>query len=179
MAPDEPSTRPMTDPAEQRQAKLLQLVQADYEATRAFIDSVVLTATAIRSVGVTIALAFLGYAVAHSSFAVALSGLVAAVLFLFLDAYHGWIYDQARRRVRRIERILRLRYRQLEAGDDEPEAEADLNQALAAHAFGQYLALDRFELKALRSARPRPVYVGLYGSLILAAVVASIYSAAT
>jgi len=169
----------MSDSIEKRHSKLLELVSEDYDATRAFIDSVVRTSTAIRSVGVTVALAFLGYGVAHSSFAVAVCGLAAILLFLYLDAYHGWIYDQGRRRARKIEKILRMRYRQIEAGEDEPQGTADLEQALAAHEFGQYLALESFKIKALKRARPRPVYFGLYGSLILLAIAAAIFAAVT
>jgi uncharacterized membrane protein len=179
MAPSGEASNAVSDSVEQRRVQLIDLVRADYDATRAFIDSVVLTATAVRTVGVTVSLALLGYAVAHSSVAVAVCALVAVALFLFLDAYHGWLYDQARRHVRETEKVLRLRYRQLEAGDDEPEAVADLERALASHELGPYLGMTKFKLEKLFQARPRQIYAGLYGGLALLAVAAAIYGAAT
>jgi uncharacterized membrane protein len=167
----------MTTPADDREARLIELVRADYDATRGFIDSVVLTSTAVRTVGVTVTVALLGYALGNSSVAVAVCALVAIAVFLFLDAYHGWLYDQARRHVRATETVLRLRYRQLEAGDDEPEATPDLERALASHQLGPYLAMTRFRVKNLRHARPRPVYVGLYGGLALLALAVVIFEA--
>jgi hypothetical protein len=169
----------MTDGAEDRRAALVEIVRADHEATSGFIDSVVLTSTAMRSVGVTVVLALLGYAVAHKSFAVALCGFAAVPLFLFLDAYHGWLYAQARKHVRSAETVLRLRYRQLEAGDDEPEAATDLERALASHRVGMYLALSKFKISKLAQTRPRKVYVVLYGALAALAAAATVYGALT
>jgi hypothetical protein len=167
----------MTDPHEERRAELVALVRADYDATRSLIDGVVRTSLALRGLGMTLTLALLGYAVAHTSIALGLLGLASTWLFLYLDAYHGWLYDEARRRARAVERILRLRYKQLERGDEDPDVGRDLDHALAAHQFGQYLALPRFHWRLLRQARPRPVYVLLYGSLTALAIAAAVYAA--
>lgn len=144
----------MTDPDEARRAELLALVRADYDATRSMIDGVVRTSIALRGIGMTLTLALLGYAVAQSSFAIGLLGIASTWLFLYLDAFHGWLYDEARRRARTVEHVVRLRYQQLERGDEDPDAERDLDRALAAHRFGPYLALPRFRWRFLRRARP-------------------------
>lgn len=170
----------MTDPDETRRAELVALVHADYDATRSMIDGVVRTSIALRGLCVTLTLALLGYAVAHSSFA--LGGLLALAstwLFLYLDAFHGWLYDEARRRARSVEHVLRLRYKQLERGDEDPDARRDLDRALAAHRFGQYLTLPRFRWRLLLRARPRAVYVLVYGSLTVLAIAAAAYGALT
>jgi hypothetical protein len=169
----------MTDPDEARRAELVALVRADYDATRSLIDGVVRTSIALRGVGVTLTLALLGYAVAHSSFALGLLGVASTWLFLYLDAFHGWLYDEGRRRARSVEHVLRLRYQQLERGNDDPDAGRDLDRALAAHRFGQYLALPRFRWRFLRQARPRSVYLLVYGSLTGLAVAAAVYGALT
>lgn len=169
----------MTDADEARHAELIGLVHADYDATRSLIDGVVRTSIALRGVGMTLTLALLGYAVAHSSFALGLLGLASTWLFLYLDAFHGWLYDEARRRARSIERVLRLRYQQLERGAEAPDAGRDLDRALAHHQFGQYLALPRFRLRYLRRARPRAVYLLVYGSLTGLAIAAAAYGALT
>jgi hypothetical protein len=169
----------MTDPEEMRRAELVALVRADYDATRSMIDGVVRTSIALRGVGMTLTLALLGYAVAHSSCVLGLVGLASTWLFLYLDSFHGWLYDEARRRARSVERVLRLRYQQLERGDEDPDAGRDLDRALAAHRFGQYLALPRFRWRSLGQARPRVVYLLVYGSLTALAISAAVYGAIT
>lgn len=133
----------------------------------------------MRSVGVTVVLALLGYAVAHKSFAVGLCGFTAVPLFLFLDTYHGWLYAQARKHVRSAETVLRLRYRELEAGDDEPEAATDLELALASYQVGMYLSLNKFKISKLAQTRPRKLYFVLYGALAALATAATVYGALT
>jgi hypothetical protein len=167
----------MTDDDETRRAELVTLIRADYDATQCLIDGVVRTSIALRGVGMTLTLALLGYAVAHSSWAVGLLGLASTWLFLYLDAYHGWLYDEARRRARSVEKILRLRYQQLERGDEDGDAERDLDHALAAHRFGQYLALPRFRWRSLHRARPRAVYLLVYGSLTTLSIATAVYEA--
>jgi hypothetical protein len=169
----------MNDPKEARRAELVALVRTDYDATQSMIDGVVRTSIALRGVGMTLTLALLGYAVAHSSALLGLLGLASTWLFLYLDAFHGWLYDESRRRARSVERVLRLRYQQLERGDEDPDAELDLDRALATHRFGQYLALPRFRSRSLLQARPRALYLLVYGSLTALAIGAAVYGALT
>jgi hypothetical protein len=169
----------MTDKPPDRQAQLIALIERDYDATRSLIDSVISTSVQLRVIAMTLTVALLGFAVERSSFPVALCAIASTLLFAYLDAYHGWIYAQALARARKHERILRRRYRQLERGADEPDSTHDLDLALAKHQFGQYLALERFRLRSLGRARPRSIYLGLYGGLLALAVAAAIYGVAT
>jgi hypothetical protein len=166
-------------PEPDRRAELVALVRVDYEATRSLIDGVVRTSIALRAVGMALTLALLGFATAQSSLVVALCGLATTLLFLYLDAYHGWLYDEGRRRARYLEHVLGLRYKQLERGDDDPAATGDLDLALASHHFGQYSTIPRFRPAFLLKARPRAIYYVVYGSLSILAVGAAIYGAVT
>jgi hypothetical protein len=169
----------MTHADEVRRQELVALVRVDYDATQSMIDGVIRTSIALRGIGMTLTLALLGYAAAHSSWAVGLLGLASTWLFLYLDAFHGWLYDEGRRRARSIEGVLRLRYQQLERAGEDPDATTDLDGALAAHRFGQYLALPSFRWRLLRQARPGVLYVLVYGSLTGLAIGVAVYGALT
>jgi hypothetical protein len=167
-------TPPHTDSEAGTRAALVDLVRADYDATRSLIDGVVRTSLALRGVGVTLILALLGLAVQKSSEALALCAWATVGVFLYLDAYHGWLYAEGLGRARGLEHILALRYKELERGDD-PDVGADLDIALATHRFGQYSNLPRFRLRHLTRARPKALYAVLYGSLFGLATAAVAY----
>jgi hypothetical protein len=167
-------TTTRTDLEADTRSELIDLVRVDYEATRSLIDGVVRTSLALRGVGVTLILALLGLATQKSSEAVALCAFVAVGLFLYLDAYHGWLYAEGLRRAHDLEHILALRYKELERGDD-TDISLDLDVALASHRFGQYSNLPRFRLRRLTRARPKTMYVVLYGSLFGLATAAVTY----
>jgi len=172
----------MTAPIDTEQdtrAELIDLVRADYETTCSLMDGVVRTSLALRGVGVTLILALLGFAVQQSSFPVALCAVAAVVLFLYLDAYHGWLYAEGLGRAHELERLLSLRYKELERAGDDPDVTMDLDMALAADRFGQYSNLPRFRVRLLTRARPKALYMALYGSLALLSAAAVVYSAIT
>jgi hypothetical protein len=171
-------TRVQTAQEAETRAELIELVRVDYEATCSLIDGVVRTSLALRGVGVTLILALLSLAVQKSSEALALCSLAAVPLFLYLDAYHGWLYAECLTRAHGLERILALRYKELERNDD-PDIGLDLDVALASHRFGQYSNLPRFQLRRLLRARPRSMYAVLYGSLFALAAAAIAYCFAT
>jgi hypothetical protein len=165
-----------TDTEADTRAELIDLVRVDYETTRSLIDGVVRTSLALRGVGLTVILALLSFAAGKSSAPVAICALAAVVLFLYLDAYHGWLYAEGLRRAHELERILSLRYKELERGDDDPEIGFDLDVALAIHRFGQYSNFPRFELRKLTQARPRRLYGVLYGGLFGLATATVVYA---
>lgn len=170
----------MTTVAEQwidSRAEQVDLVKTDYEATRSVIDGVVRTSIALRGIALTLVLALLTFAIDRSSIPIAACALAAAGLFLYLDAYHGWLYAEGLRRAHELEKILALRYKELERGGVDPDISIDLDIALAQHRFGQYSNFPRFRLKQLRRARPVPVFAVLYGGLSTLAVAAIIYLA--
>jgi hypothetical protein len=155
------------------------LVTTDYETTRSMIDGVVRTSLTLRGVGLTLVLALLSFAVERSSLPVAVCALAAVGLFLYLDAYHGWLYAQGLRRAHELEHILVLRYKELERAGIDSDISVDLDLALATHRFGQYSNFPRFQLRFLKRARPVAVYAVLYGTLASLALAAVVYSAVT
>jgi hypothetical protein len=157
--------------------ELISLIRVDYETTRSLIDGVVRTSLALRGVGLTLVLALLTFAVEKSSVPVALCGLVAVGLFLFLDAYHGSLYAHGLRRAHELERILSLRYKELERAGLDADVSIDLDVALAEHRFGQYSNFPRFRPAFLRRARPVSVYLVLHGSLAALAIASVVYGA--
>lgn len=168
-----------SDRMDRSRDQLIELVRLDYEATRSLIDGVVRTSLALRGVGVTLSLALLSLAVDRSSLPVALCATVAAALFLYLDAYHGWLYAEALKRAHELERLLALRYKEIERAGDDPDIAIDLDIALAAHRFGQYSNIPRFCVGYLKKARPKAVYAILYGGLGALSIAAILYSAWT
>lgn len=158
-------------------AELIALVMTDYETTRSLIDGVVRTSLALRGVGLTLILALLTFAVQESSLPIALCAVAAVGLFLYLDAYHGWLYAEGLRRAHELEHVLALRYKELERGGVDPDITLDLDVALAMHRFGQYSNFTRFRLPLLKRARPVAIYAVLYGTLAGLSVAASVYSA--
>ena len=165
------------EPGAATRDELIALIRVDYETTRSLIDGVVRTSLALRGVGLTLVLALLTFAVENSSVPVALCGIVAVVLFMFLDGYHGSLYAQGLRRAHELEHILSLRYKELERAGLDADLSIDLDIALAAHRFGQYSNFARFRVAFLRRARPVIVYVVLYGRLGGLAIASVVYSA--
>lgn len=155
----------------------MDLIEVDYESTRSLIDGVVRTSHALRGVGLTLSLALLTFAFQQSSLPIALCGLVAVVLFLYLDTYHGWLYAEGLKRAHELEHVLSLRYKALEREEDDPDVVLDLDVALAMHRFGQYSNIPRFKLRMLGRARPKSVYFSLYGILVGLSIAAIVYCA--
>lgn len=157
-------------------AELIELIKMDYETTRSLIDGVVRTALALRGVGLTLVLAVLTVAVDASSVALTVCALAGVGLFLYLDAYHGWLYAEALKRAHELEHLLALRYKELERGGIDDDVTFDLDVALASHRFGQYSNFPRFRFRLLTRARPKAVYAILYGCLAALSVGAMVYS---
>jgi hypothetical protein len=173
-----PAADPMTSGVEaDTRERLISLVSSDYETTRSLIDGVVRTSLALRGVCVTLVLAVLTFAVDQTSVPVAAGALAAVLLFLYLDAYHGWLYSEGLKRAHEMERILSLRYKELERDFEDPDVTIDLDVALATHRFGQYSNFPRFKIRLLRQARPLSVYVVLYGGLLAMSAASTLYCA--
>jgi hypothetical protein len=172
-------TTTRTDVEADTRAELIDLVRADYETTCSLIDGVVRTSLTLRGVGLTLILALLSFAAERSSAPIAICAFVAVGLFLYLDAYHGWLYAEGLGRAHELEHILALRYKELERSGDDPETSLDLDVALATHRFGQYSNFPRFRLRQLTRARPKALYAVLYGGLFSLAGAAVVYSFVT
>jgi hypothetical protein len=164
----------MTTDVERREA--LDLVKLDYERTLAFIDGVVSISSGIRRMAVTVYLALAAVALDRDSWELFCCAIAATGLFWFLDAYHGWLYREGLLRGRKLERLLRLRYSQMLDEDDE-DAEADLNEGLEKHRFGHLLTIPPFRFRSLFQARPRRVFIALYGSMLFGATAGALVTA--
>lgn len=159
--------------AEDPLREMIRLVELDYERTASFIDSVVSTGAAIRGLGVTIWAALLGFAVDHGSWALALVGVLDAIVFFVLDGYHGWVYKRALLHAASLERISAAFYNSLGRGKTDPDSLLELRVQLEAHTFGLFQNLGRFRYTDLLRARPRVIFFALYPSLAVAAGLAA------
>jgi hypothetical protein len=90
---------------------LIGLVKFDYEHTLSFIDGVVRVSTGIRTIAMAGCLALLAAAMQTEEAFLAWFGLVAALALGIQDAYHGWLYAEARKRVDSMEKLLRDYYK--------------------------------------------------------------------
>ena len=144
----------------------LRLVELDYDRTSDFIKSVVATAGAIRGLAITIWLGLVGFALQQDLWELGALASVVAVLFLFLDGYHGWLYEEAMKHARAAEAVTSRYYNALSRGDDDPDALVDFRVQLRIHRFGLWSSLRHFAVRDLLIARPPLLYRVLYPSLL-------------
>jgi hypothetical protein len=150
----------------------IRLVQVDYDHTTDFVKSVVSTGATLRGVGITIWLGLLGFAVQQDVWELAALAVVVAVVFFFLDGYHGWLYAEATKHARATEKVTSRYYDALSRGEDDEEVMLDFREELRFHRFGLFLNLHSFELRDLQDARPQLFFRVLYPVLfIIAALV--------
>lgn len=152
------------------QRELLRLVELEYQQAGEFIRSVVATTATIRGWAVTTWLALLGFAIERESAELSLLAIPLAGLFWFLDSYHSWLYRDALRYARSLERISSSYYDFLSRGDVDDDLEADLAEELGAHRFGLYSNFRRFAWTHLRAARPRIILLWFYTALVVGAI---------
>lgn len=145
-------------------------MERDYDQTGEFIRSLVGTISTMRGWAVTVWLALLGVAVQQERSGLAVLASVALVPFGLLDAYHSWLYGQALRHARGLERLSADYYRAVERGEDDEELLLDFETGMAAHRFGLYSHFRRFSLPELRTARPRLVFQWFYPGLVCTAI---------
>lgn len=158
-----------------RQKELIRLVELDYERTTRFVQSLVTTGTTLRGWAITLWVGAIG--VSFTTHQGVLSLLAAAVIAVFglVDAYHSWLYEQAMRHARRVERVSALYFASLSRGDDDPDLQEDAQTAIEGHQFGLYTTFRRFHWRDLWFVRPRPFFRYLYPALIGVAFVAALW----
>lgn len=115
--------------------KLIDLVKYDYEHSLGFIDGVVRVSIGIRTVAVAGCLALLAAAVQTDEAILAGFALLASLAFGAQDAYHGWLYAEARERAAEMERLIDAYYRHLQGNTSEVR-ERQLLKRLRRHRFG-------------------------------------------
>jgi hypothetical protein len=150
------------------------LIDREHDLALKFVDGVVASSFTIRGWAITGWGALLGFAVQQNQVRFAYVAIGAISAFYVIDAYHGWLYAEAVRYVRSIERLIELRYKLLARGDD-ADLEQDLEIELRVFRPGMLSQLQHFHLRSIWSARPALVYRVFYPSLVLVAVAAAIF----
>jgi hypothetical protein len=158
------------NPGDPRIGELVRLLERDYDQTGEFIRSTVGTVSTARGWAVTAWLALLGFAIQQHSPGLAALAAVVLVPFCLLDAYHSWLYGQALRHARSLERLTADYYRAVERGEDDEDLTLDFETAMAAHRIGLYSHFRRFAAPELLSARPQLVFRVFYPGLFVAAL---------
>jgi hypothetical protein len=153
------------------EARLIDLVKSDYDATLRALNGFVTAATAIRGVGVAMWGVIAGLAINAESAPLAVLAFGATLIFAFIDAYHSTLYRHAMSRAVAVESLLNDYAETLGIYADDPEAIDKLRTRLELHAFGVNRTLRRFRLNDMFDARPWPVFMVLYPTLLLSAVV--------
>lgn len=159
---------------DERIKELVRLIERDYDQTAEFIRSVTGTTSTTRGWAVTVWLALLGVGIDHSSVGLALLAAFILAPFGLLDAYHSWLYGQALRHARGLEKLTTAYYSAVELSKDDEDVGLDLEEALGAHKFGLYRNFRRFQIPEIKSARPQLVFRWFYPGLAAAAAVGAI-----
>ena len=153
----------------------IRLLEADLTQTNDFIKGVISTSAALRGSAITIWLALMGFAVQQELWELSLLASVIAFAFLLVDGFHGWLYAEALKHARAIERLLSTYYDALSRGEDDEDAVFDFRRELRAQRLGLFLSFrNRFRLLDVWNARPSIFYRFLYPTLIVIALAASI-----
>jgi hypothetical protein len=165
-------------PEEHRDTERIRLLEADLASTNDFVKSVITTGASIRGMAITLWLALLGFAVQQELAVLAYLAASVAVVFWFLDGYHGWLYYEASRHARACERLLSSYFNAVGRFRDDPTVAQRFRAELRAHTYGLFFGVRNFTLRKLWLARPRILYLGLYitlagMALVLGAMISS------
>ncbi len=154
--------------------ELIRLVELDREGTGKFIESIVGTGTTVRGWTITLVLALLGLAFDRRLWELGVLAGFVVVAFGFVDVYHSWLYSQALRHARSIDRVLQLYYVSLARGKDDPDAVEEFEVELEAYRFGLAANLVPFRFSSVLSVRPRFVLATIHLTLLVAAVLTTL-----
>ncbi len=117
--------------------RLIELVQFDYEHTLSFIDGVVRVSTSIRTIATAGWFGLIAAAVQADQPLLALLAAAGVAVLGLQDAYHGWLYAEARGRASEMEGMLDDYYKCVQRGDSAGGLEEDLIKELHNHRIGQ------------------------------------------
>jgi hypothetical protein len=159
--------------SDQRTEEMVRLVERDYDQTSQFIRSVVSTISTMRGWAVTVWLALLGVAVESATPGLAALAGIVLLPFGLIDAYHSWLYSEALKHARALERLSAAHFSAVEMGEDDEELVFDFEAMLGSYKFGLYRNFRRFQLPELRAARPQLVFRFFYPGLLLGGIVAA------
>jgi hypothetical protein len=165
--PSEVSERPAQD----AEARLVELVKVDYDATLRALNGFATAASAMRGIGIAVWGVIVGIAIRDESSALAVLAVGATFVFAFIDGYHSALYRGALARAVRIESLLNEYAETLGIYADDAETVDKVRARLELHAFGVNRTMRRITLPDVFDARPWPVFVVLYPVLIVTAII--------
>jgi hypothetical protein len=156
--------------------ELIRVIELDYDRTAKVIDGVLGTSATIRGLLITAWVAVITLAFDVTRWALAAITIAIVVIFGLLDAYHSCLYQEALGHAEELEGISQAYYGAIALGEDDPDADFDLQVSLQAYAnrFGVYRSLHRFTAKDLRFARPRIFFTILYPALLAVSVISTV-----
>ena len=156
--------------------ELIRVIELDYDRTAKVIDGVLGTSATIRGLLITAWVAVITLAFDVTRWALAAISIAIVVIFGLLDAYHSCLYQEALGHAEELEGISQAYYSAIALGEDDPDADFDLQVSLQAYAnrFGVYHSLHRFTAKDLRFARPRIFFTILYPALLAVSVISTV-----
>jgi hypothetical protein len=163
-----------------RVGELIRLVERDYDQTAEFIRSIIGTISTIRGWSVTVWLAVLGVSVNQESVPLAVLAALLLLPFTLLDLYHSWLYSEALRHARVLERVSRSYYSAIERGNEDVDLILEFEEQVTSVKFGLYGNFRRFQWPEIKNARPtlvfRLFYPGLAAAALLAAALIALFS---
>lgn len=160
----------MEEMQEPRVKELMRLVERDYDQTAEFIRSVVGTVSTIRGWSVTVWLAVLGVALNQQSVPLAILAGFLLLPFTLLDLYHSWLYSEALKHARELERISSSYYSAVERGEEDEDLILEFEEMITSIKFGLYRNFKRFQWPEIKRGRPTLVFRFFYPGLGLAAL---------
>lgn len=155
--------------------ELIRVLEVDYEKTTKSVSEITSTSFTIRGWGITLISALIGFTFQTQHWQVAALAVVVTLLIAFVDCYHSWLYAMVLQHANKIETILRYYYGYLARGDADPQAKRDFLVRLLSHRFGRFSEINQgFSIANIKDARPRPVLITLYATLLACAVVSGV-----
>lgn len=110
----------------------------------------------------------------ESAFAQFFENAVGIQIEGFDDLYHSWLYGEALKHARALERLSAEYFSAIEIGEDDEDQMLDFEENAAIHRYGLYRNFKRFQLPEIRSARPELVFRYFYPGLLLGALLAAL-----
>jgi hypothetical protein len=164
---------------EAERAELFKQITDDQDRTAKFIDGNTTSVIAIRGWAITIWLAVLGVAFSSKLWELAALDVVVIFVFAVIDGYHSSLYTEVLLHAKKLEWITYLHYVVLTTGSMDPDAQSDLDKALAVLKIGVYSNLRRFKPRDIWYAEPTVFIRYMYPFLAAAALASAILIAAS
>jgi hypothetical protein len=158
-----------------RERQLVDLVRLDYDATLRALSGFVAAGNQIRAIGIAAWGVVLGLGVRGESALLVGLALLLVVLFAWGDAYHAALYRRALSRAITLEGLLDSYMDRLGVEAEDAEAVLRTCAKLETHRFGMHRHLKPLKLRDLVSARPRPIFWGIYPAVSAVTVALTVF----